>query len=107
MPTPMITFRLSQPAQDSLREIAVHVSGGNVSELLRRMAETIASGDANKIAEFNAVLLGALGRQLTLNLLQDTPRRVDPVARTRKRGERRGRGAGKGRKGARRRVRKP
>lgn len=107
MPTPLFNFRLPKNESKALREVAQAYNGGNVSALLREVVGAIVSGDPQRIAEFNARLVSKLTGQLTLEFLQDTARRSDPVAGTRKRGERRAAAARTKRKGARRRVRKP
>jgi hypothetical protein len=90
-PDPVFNFRLPKAAARNLRGLAKVYNGGNASAFLRDMVFAALSGP-EEVAKFNLRLMEKVTGQMTLQFLQDTSRRRDPVAGTRKRGERRERG---------------
>lgn len=100
----LFAFKLPAEHAEQLRQISkLYSPSGSCGILLRDMVSAAVSGEAQAMASFNARLLGRLGEQLTLNILQDKPRAGDPAAGTRKRGEARGK-SGKAKKRKRRKT---
>lgn len=86
-PMQVFTFRLPEEEAETLRGMSKLTHRGNTSKLLRDMVGAACSGSPEKVAQFNERLFGAIGRQLTLDMVaRAAPKRVAP--KPKKRGRR-------------------
>jgi len=65
----VFNFRLPVEEANALRALAKVTHAGNTSKLLRDMIESACSGNPERVAQFNERIFGAVGRQLTLDMV--------------------------------------
>lgn len=84
----LFAFRLPGEEAVALRAMAKLTHGGNTSKLLRDMVGAACSGSPEKVAQFNEMIFGAVGRQLTFDMIQRTKPKA--AAKPRRKGKRAG-----------------